>query len=294
MFLRRLLTCELLRVSKTASIVTFLYILLAIASVAAIVVITIQFAQDVRNPESGIELVQHDRLPMPVVTVCSTQTGVPLRRLQFFTFRNALGVVVEGPRPRSVTGSDEFEAVVERFWDNPNKEDCDRVCGNFFPLPAEQLQGISNGSVSTKCRPCFRTGSKGPEVVATSTAFSDSAFMDLYTDHAFFQVRSSHPLRGCSWSSCVAGCCQLWLWTQRPRGLARIDRRLVTLTHKLLMCCVRMDNALCYGCFLFPLCCVLVAPTVHVPTRRCGRHCQRLDAQDGGDCWECGTVLWGH
>lgn len=180
-FLRRLLTCELLRVSKTASIVTFLYILLAIASVAAIVVITIQFAEDVRNPESGIELVRHNELPMPVVTVCSTQTGVPLRRLQFFDFRNARGVTVSGPLPNAVFGTDEFEAVVERFWDNPDKEDCDRVCGNFFPLPVVQLQQIANGSVSTRCRPCFRTGSKGPEVVANSTAFSQSAYMNLFT-----------------------------------------------------------------------------------------------------------------
>lgn len=187
MFLRRLLTCELLRVSKTASIVTFLYILLAIASVAAIVVITIQFARDVQNPESGIELVRHNELSMPVVTVCSTQTGVPLRRLQFFDFRNARGVSVQGARPNTVTGTDEFEAVVDRFWDNPDKEDCDRVCGNFFPLPVVQLQKIANGSVSTKCRPCFRTGSKGPEVVANSTAFSASAFMDLYT--GTFEVR---------------------------------------------------------------------------------------------------------
>ncbi|GAB0490802.1 hypothetical protein MMPV_002040 [Pyropia vietnamensis] len=186
-FLRRLLTCELLRVSKTASIVTFLYILLAIASVAAIVVITIQFAEDVRNPESGIELVRHNELSMPVVTVCSTQTGVPLRRLQFFDFRNARGVNVKGPLPNEVLGSDEFENAVDRYWDNPDGEDCDRICGNFFPLPVVELQKIANGSLSTKCRPCFRTGSKGPEVVANSTAFSASAYMNLFTDHAFFQ-----------------------------------------------------------------------------------------------------------
>lgn len=185
MFLRRLLTCELLRVSKTASIVTFLYILLAIASVAAIVVITIQFADDVRNPESGIELIRHDRLPMPVVTVCSSQTGVPLRRLHFSSFRNARGVEAGGAQPNTTTGSDEFENVVERFWDNPNDEDCDRVCGNFFPLPVVQLQQISNGSVSTQCRPCFRIGSNGPEVVANSTAFSDSAYLSLFTGMCF-------------------------------------------------------------------------------------------------------------
>eukprot|EP00168_Porphyra_purpurea_P005058 TRINITY_DN1609_c1_g1_i3.p1 TRINITY_DN1609_c1_g1~~TRINITY_DN1609_c1_g1_i3.p1 ORF type:complete len:314 (-),score=93.18 TRINITY_DN1609_c1_g1_i3:935-1876(-) len=184
---RRLLTCELLRVSKTASIVTFLYFLLAIASIAAIVVITVQFADDVANPESGIELVRHDALAMPTVTVCSTQTGVPLRRLQFFNYTDAAGVRVSGPLPNAVNGSDAFEAVVERFWDNPDGEDCDRICGNFFPLPVRSLQRISAGEVATKCRPCFRTGSVGPEVIARSTAFSAAAFMELYTDHAFFQ-----------------------------------------------------------------------------------------------------------
>jgi len=178
---RRLFTCELLRVSKTASVVTFLYFLLAIASIAAIVVITVQFANDVRNPESGIELVRHKELAMPTVTVCSTQTGVPLRRMQFFNYTDAAGVRVGGPLPNEKEGSPEFEEAVERFWDNPDGEDCDRICGNFFPLPVRTLQAISNGELETKCRPCFRTGSKGPEVISRSTAFSAAAFMELYT-----------------------------------------------------------------------------------------------------------------
>jgi hypothetical protein len=66
-------------------------------------------------------------------------------------------------------------------------EDCLATVGDFFPLPIDSLNGIANGTKTTRCRPCYRTGGKGKTVDVTSTAFEDASFSSFYIDTYFLQ-----------------------------------------------------------------------------------------------------------
>lgn len=59
--------------------------------------------------------------------------------------------------------------------------------GDFFPFPINSLNEIAAGTKSSRCRPCFRTGLKGPKVDVTSVEFEDAAQATFYIDTYFLQ-----------------------------------------------------------------------------------------------------------
>lgn len=161
-----------------------------VAAFAAIAIITIEFVGQAVDPPGSIRAnLEENGLAAPVVTVCLSQPGIPFSRLQMFNFTDASGKTFVGADPKGPQderASDEFQIVVNRFWDNPDNEDCNAKVGDFFPFPLRSLQKISNGEISTRCRQCYRVG-LNRNVIATSTAFQNSSILSLYTDNYFLQ-----------------------------------------------------------------------------------------------------------
>lgn len=58
--------------------------------------------------------------------------------------------------------------------------------GDFYPLPINSLNEIAAGTKTSRCRPCFRTGSK-TSVDVTKTRFEDASFASLHIDTCFQQ-----------------------------------------------------------------------------------------------------------
>ncbi len=116
--------------------------------------------------------------------------AVPQSRLQMYEFTNAEGTFFNGTFPNmdyEAAASQEFQGVVDRFFDNPDGEDCEAVVGDYYPLPMASLQEIANGQRRSNCRPCFRVGSKGPPVQVTETSFGRASYVEVYTDSCFLQ-----------------------------------------------------------------------------------------------------------
>lgn len=178
--------------SSKEKLLLWVYILLLLASVIPIAVVTVDFTKKQINPESFIRTQVSDSLPAPVVTICLSQRGIPFSRLQLYNFTDAQGVNFRGADPKGPQTdrqSPEFEAVVDRFWDNPGNEDCNKTVGDFYPFPLESLNQLTSGEKNSQCRPCYRVGRK--TVMATSTDFRDSSILDLYTDNYFLQCMKS-------------------------------------------------------------------------------------------------------
>lgn len=179
--------------SSKEKLLLWLYILLVIASLIPIAVVTVDFTKKQINPDSFIRTQVSDNLPAPVVTICLSQRGIPFSRLQLFNFTDAQGVNFRGADPKGPQTdrqSPEFDAVVDRFWDNPDNEDCNKDVGDFYPFPLESLNLLTSGKKTSQCRPCYRVGRKNI-VTATSTDFRDSSVLDLYTDNYFLQCMKS-------------------------------------------------------------------------------------------------------
>lgn len=170
-------------------LVLWLYLVMVIASLIAITAVTVDFVQQAINPGSFIRSEQTESLPAPVVTVCLSQRGVPFSRLQLFNYSDAEGRVYVGADPQGKQAERQgaaFEGVVERFWDNPDGEKCTEKLGDFFPFPLQSLNEIVAGRASTRCRPCYRVGSKHL-AVSRSTSFQNSSLLSFYTDNYFLQ-----------------------------------------------------------------------------------------------------------
>lgn len=171
-------------------VVLWLYFVMVIGALIAVAAVTAEFIQQAVAPGSFIRSTQSDQLPAPVVTVCLSQTGVPFSRLQLFDFVDAEGRSYLGTDPNVAyseqKGVGQFKGVVERFWDNPDGEDCDSKVGDFFPFPLRSLNDIANGKNSTRCRPCYRVGSRHL-AVARDTSFQNSSVMHMFTDNYFLQ-----------------------------------------------------------------------------------------------------------
>ncbi|CAN8069254.1 unnamed protein product [Agarophyton chilense] len=162
-------------------------------AVAAVAAVTIQFVRQALAPASFIRSSQSAQLPAPVITVCLSQRGVPFSRLQMFDFVDSQQRNFNGTVPELDFSSQRirpFKDVVERFWDNPADEDCPRVVGDYFPFPLRTLNAIAAGRASTRCRQCYRVGSKHRTVV-NDTAFEKSAVLNMYTDNYFLQCMKS-------------------------------------------------------------------------------------------------------
>lgn len=174
-------------------LVLWLYLFMVLGALIAVTAVTVDFAQQQINPGSFIRSEQTSSLPAPVITVCLSQMGVPFSRLQLFNFTNAEGINVRGADPRgnqTKRQSPEFAQAVDRFWDNPDNEDCDTKVGDFFPFPLRSLNQLTSGQETTKCRPCYRVGRK-ELAVARSTEFQDSSVLEFYTDNYFLQCMKS-------------------------------------------------------------------------------------------------------
>lgn len=179
--------------SRRDRAVLWLYFIMIIGAAIAVTAVTVDFAKQAINPGSFIRSEQSESLPAPVVTVCLSQTGVPFSRLQLFNFTDAEGRNLRGADPQgpqNARASSEFTAATERFWDNPGNEDCDAKVGDFFPFPVESLNRLTAGEESTRCRPCYRVGSRQLATV-TSTDFRDSSVLSFYTDNYFLQCLKS-------------------------------------------------------------------------------------------------------
>lgn len=176
--------------SKRQKVIFMLYVVVVVAAFAAITLITIEFVEQAVSPPGSIRATPEvEGLAAPVVTVCMSQPGVPFSRLQMFNFTDAAGETFVGADPRGPQderASKEFQAVVNRFWDNPDNEDCDAKVGDFFPFPLRSLQRISSGQTMTRCRQCYRVG-LNQNVIARSTSFQNSSILSLYTDNYFLQ-----------------------------------------------------------------------------------------------------------
>lgn len=176
--------------SKTQKVTICIYVLMVLASLVATVIITKDFVEDRRDPPAVLQIEVRDALDAPVITVCTATRGLPLSRLQFFNYTTFDGDVYVGADP---TGpqlerqSPEFEANIERFFDNPDGEDCNAVVGDFFPLPLASLNDIAAGRSKSRCRPCYRVGTRGDQEQVFNTAFEASANMQFFTDSYFQQ-----------------------------------------------------------------------------------------------------------
>lgn len=176
--------------SKRQKLIFMLYVFVVIAAFAAVAVITMEFVGQAIDPPGAIRAIpEDDGLAAPVVTVCLSQPGVPFSRLQMFNFTDASGKTFKGADPRGPQderASPEFQQVVERFWDNPDNEECNATVGDFFPFPLVSLQRIANRQKMTRCRQCYRVGLRRT-VVASSTSFQNSSILSLFTDNYFLQ-----------------------------------------------------------------------------------------------------------
>lgn len=170
-------------------LILWLYFFMILGAFIAVTAVTVDFVRQQINPGSFIRSEVADSLPAPVVTVCLSQRGVPASRLQLFNFTNAEGFNVRGPEPRAPHGellTPEYAEAVERFWDNPDNEDCDKKVGDYYPFPLQSLINLTLGITTTKCRPCYRVGRK-TRAISRSTDFQDSSVLEFYTDNYFLQ-----------------------------------------------------------------------------------------------------------
>lgn len=175
--------------NPTDKVIIAVYLVMVVLALIAVGFITNQFVSGLKNPESFVRPRITNSLPAPVVTLCLSQSGIPFSRLQIFNFTDATGRSFRGVDPQGAyagRASKEFRAVVERFWDNPDREDCNKVVGDFFPLPTKSLNDMAAGRKTSRCRPCYRFGSK-QEVTVNSTAFADSSFILALTDNYFIE-----------------------------------------------------------------------------------------------------------
>lgn len=166
-----------------------LYLLMVLFSVVALGIITAEFVNNITKPDGVINVENPDSLIMPVLTVCLAQPGVPMSRLQLFNYttgdgRFFIGSNPDGPYDQVIPA--EFGTVVDRFFDNPDGEDCLAVVGDYYPFPLQSLNDIAAGRKTTNCRPCFRTGASEP-IEITSTNFSDAANAKFFTDSYFME-----------------------------------------------------------------------------------------------------------
>ena len=185
------LSCQDL--SKRDKLVLWLYIIMVLGALVAITAVTVDFVRQQINPGSFIRSEVSESLPAPVVTVCLSQRGIPFSRLQLFNFTDAQGRTFLGATPngpQTATQGPEFESNVERFWDNPNNENCNAKVGDFFPFAVARLNDLTSGRVTTACRPCYRVGAK-QLAISTSTSFQDSSVLAFWTDNYFLQCMKS-------------------------------------------------------------------------------------------------------
>ncbi len=171
--------------SRKDRAVLILYLVMCVCAIVAVAFITRQFIMGIINPDSFLRSEIHTALPMPVVTICLSRTGVPHSRLQVFNFSDATGKSHRGADPQGDYFSRRepvFDDAVERFWHKERDEDCDKVVGDFFPFPTRSLNELAAGTKTTTCRPCYRFGHKRP-VISNSTAFESSSFISLFTDN---------------------------------------------------------------------------------------------------------------
>lgn len=173
--------------------ILILYFLMVVASIICITIVTVDFVRESVDPSGFISSSPQKNLSSPVVTVCLSQTGVPFSRLQLFNFTDAEGLNFRGADPygpQDARASPEFSAVVERFWENPDNENCTEKVGDFFPFPLRSLQSLVNGISTTKCRQCYRVGARHI-AFANSSAFQRSSVLSFYTDNYFLQCLKS-------------------------------------------------------------------------------------------------------
>lgn len=179
--------------SPRDKLVLWLYLLMVLLALGAVTAVTVDFARQQANPGAFIRSEVSGSLPAPVVTVCLSQRGVPFSRLQLFNYTDAEGREFVGADPfgpQKERQSKQFEDVVDRFWDNPDDEDCDAKVGDFFPFPLRSLNRLTSGEASTRCRQCYRVGQK-QLAVARSTDFQNSSVLSFYTDNYFLQCMKS-------------------------------------------------------------------------------------------------------
>lgn len=177
--------------TKRQKTVVLLYIIMIIGAIAAISIITINFVSELVDPNGVIQTTKNNSLLSPVVTTCLSQAGIPFSRLQLFNFTDANGVNFRGADPFDTfqsRASPEFRQVVERFWDNPDGEECNKTVGDFYPFPLVSLNRLTSGEATTKCRACYRVGLRR-EVYGKSTDFRNSSILTFYTDNYYLQCQ---------------------------------------------------------------------------------------------------------
>lgn len=175
-------------IGKRNKVILWLYIIVAIGAIIAVAVVTADFIKGIVHPESFMRSIPADTLVFPVITACLSQTGIPFSRLQLFNYTDAQGNAFVGADPSGPQDnqSPEFAAVVERFWDNPDDEDCAGTLGDYFGTwNLTYINDLAAGRAKSKCRPCYRVGRD--RVEARSTEFLDSAILMFYTDDYYLQ-----------------------------------------------------------------------------------------------------------
>lgn len=176
--------------SKRQKVIVFLYIIMVLAAVTAVIIVTADFIDENRDPSGLIESTSNETFLTPVVSVCLSLPGIPFSRLKLTDFIDASGKEFIGPGSKddynTTTLNSEFGEVVDRFWDNPRNESCDEIVGDFFPFPLRSLNQITSGEKATACRPCFRVGFQKLSY-ALSTAFQNSTVLNFNTDTYFIQ-----------------------------------------------------------------------------------------------------------
>lgn len=170
-------------------VVLAIYLVMVVSALVAVGLVTSQFVRGLRSPQSFLRAEDFETLQLPVITLCLSRAGVPHSRMQVFNYTDARGTARRGAVPSmdyTNGSSKEFKDAVERFWDNPDNENCKEKVGDYFPLSASRLNNLTSGRVSSKCRPCYRFGQKLPEN-ARSTAFADSSFIHSFTDNYWLE-----------------------------------------------------------------------------------------------------------
>ncbi len=174
----------LFSMNKQKRIAILIYFFLLLVACISVGLITQRYISNTLHPHSFLRITKHESLPMPVVTLCLSGTGVPHSRLLVSNFTDANGKIhrIGDSRGDYLSHAHKsFDGTVERFWDNEDQENCSKKIGDHFPFPAKSLNAIAAGRTSSKCRPCYRFG-QNPPLMSRSTKFENSSSLLLFTD----------------------------------------------------------------------------------------------------------------
>ncbi len=183
--------------SGQSKAVLVLYVVMLLGALVAVIFITRTFVIGLIRPNSFLRVIPHKSLPMPVVTLCLSRPGIPHSRFRVWRFKDGSGRLHRGVEPNEnyvPLNLNLTDSPMERFWDNPNKENCTETVGDFYPFDTAKLNALANGSTKTLCKACYRFGHKRT-VVSRSTDFKNSSLISLFTDHyALVRWTNSHTI----------------------------------------------------------------------------------------------------